>query len=173
MSAGKLVLIIIAACTIVLLPILAKGRVGNAATAENNPRPEEFRAIRTDGETIRLSDFRGNVVILDVFATWCEPCRQELPGLINLQNKIERSNLNLVILGAAIDTNRRDVQNYLQSRNVNFDVVFFDEREMKNFISESVPTKYIIDSRGVVVDKLVGGPWSDEQLLKRVEKFLK
>ena len=93
--------------------------------------------------------------------------------MISLQNKIERSNLDLVILGAATDTNRRDVQNYVQSRNVNFDVVFFDSREMRNFISDSVPTKYIIDRRGLVVDKLVGGPWSDEQLLKRVEKFLK
>ena len=163
---AKILLIILAIVIIICLPVLSQN-------GDKTKKPEEFKAKAIDGTIIKLSDYRGKAVIVDVFATWCPPCQQEVPYLINLQKKIDEDKLNLVILGVSADTNQRDVQNYVKSKNINYTVIFYDSKEMKNFPAPSLPTKYIVNKDGVIVDKMVGGPWTDEQLLKRVEKYLK
>jgi len=150
---------------VICLPMLGQNN--------STQKPEEFKAITTDGTTIKLSDYRGKAVIVDIFATWCPPCQKEVPYLINLQKKIEKDKLNLVILGVSTDTNKRTIQSYVKSKNINYPVAYYDSKEMKNFPAPSIPVKYILNKDGVMVDKMVGGPWTDEQLLTRVEKYLK
>jgi len=162
----KILFIMTAVVILSFLPAMAQDGVVTASV------PEDFRALKMDGSTFRLSDLRGKVVLLNIFATWCEPCEQELPQLNNLQIHIEANNLNIAIIGAAIDTNQRDVQNYVVSRLMKYDIIFYNANEMRNFPAQHVPTKYILDRNGVVVDIIVGGPWTDQQLLRRITPFL-
>ena len=60
----------------------------------------DFQAVTPDGKTVRLSDYRGKVVILDFWATWCGPCKVEIPTLVDLQKKYAN---DLVVLGMSVD----------------------------------------------------------------------
>jgi thiol-disulfide isomerase/thioredoxin len=129
---------------------------GNAAAAPN------WELKDLDGRTVRSSDFKGKVVVLDFWATWCGPCRAEIPGLVALQK--EHSPEGLVIVGASVDEGGAStVKQFTEKLGVNYPVVLADEKAQQAFGGiEAIPTTFIIDRAGRIVKKDFGFTDKDE-----------
>ena len=109
-----------------------------------------------DGKTVRSTDFKGKVVILDFWATWCGPCREEIPKFIALQKQYEKQ--GLVVVGLSVDENGADaVKPFAQRLGINYPIVLADQKTQAAFGGiEAVPTTYIIDRNGRIAKEHVG-----------------
>ena len=104
-----------------------------------------------DSTTLRLSDLRGEVVIVDFWASWCGPCRQEMPVLVDLHEKHGEAGLHVVAVN--VDRKRGKADGFLAklSRRPAFPIVFDPEGEIpRAYEPEGMPTTYFVDRRGVV-----------------------
>jgi peroxiredoxin len=91
-----------------------------SAVAEHGPAPD-FSLPTLTGESLALSSYRGKVVLLDFWATWCTPCRDEIPRLVDLQNKYGGQGLQ--IIGVSMDDSADPVRDFSQKFKMNYPVV--------------------------------------------------
>lgn len=116
----------------------------------------DFELKATDGKMIKLSDYKGKIVIIDFWATWCPPCRKGIPDLVELQEKYGK---DLVIIGISLDDKRtiKDVEPFVSKYKINYPVVYGDEKTVGLFGNiESIPTSFVIDREGNIVKTHVG-----------------
>jgi peroxiredoxin len=109
----------------------------------------DFALKSSNGENLRLSEFRGDVVMVNFWATWCGPCRQEMPLLDELYSRYQRVGFNL--LGVNIDDDSRRAMQMVEELGVNFPVLFDARKEVsKLYEVEAMPVTVIIDRQGTV-----------------------
>lgn len=112
-----------------------------------------------DGKAVSSDQFKGKVVILDFWATWCPPCRAEIPGYVALQKKYGAD--GLVIIGISKDEEgprRADaIRRFVASFGINYTIVVSND-DLENALGgiEAIPTTFIIDRSGKIVNKKVG-----------------
>jgi peroxiredoxin len=109
-----------------------------------------------DGKPVELSQFKGKVVILDFWATWCPPCRTEIPGYIALQKKYADD--GLVVIGVSVDTDGPGpVKKFMKDFGFNYMVVMADDSIQDAYGPiQGYPTTFIIDRDGHIRDKKLG-----------------
>ena len=108
-----------------------------------------------DGKPVKSSDFDGKVVILDFWATWCPPCKAEIPGFIELQEKYREK--GLVVVGVSLDEHGSSkVKQFMEELGMNYPVVMGNIKMMEDFGGEGIPTTFVIDRSGKIVAKHVG-----------------
>ena len=125
----------------------------------------------SDGtSTIHLANYRGQVVLLNFWASWCVPCVQELPGLLQLH----RERPDLAILAVSIDTDPDAYARFIERRHVNLITVRDPEQTAaKLYHTEGWPETYIIDRSGRVVEKIISNVnWMDPQFVAHVRAML-
>lgn len=125
------------------------------ADAAKQPAPAwELKDV--NGKPVQSADFKGKVVILDFWATWCPPCRQEIPGFISLQKKYGKDGLTVV--GVALDAEgAKVVAPFIKKNGINYPIVLGDDKVTRAFGGiEAIPTTFIIDREGNIVSKHVG-----------------
>ena len=109
----------------------------------------DFALKSSSGENLRLSEYRGNVVMVNFWATWCGPCRQEMPLLDELYARYQRVGFSL--LGVNIDDNASKAMNMVSELGVSFPVLFDSRKEVsKLYQVEAMPVTVIIDREGTV-----------------------
>lgn len=130
-------------------------RPETAAGAKAAPAPG-WKLQDLDGKTISSTDLKGKVVILDFWATWCGPCRAEIPGLINLQKRYGKQ--GLAVIGVSVDqAASSEVKQFAQKAGVNYPVVLADDNTLRAFGGiEAIPTTFIIDREGRIVKRHAG-----------------
>ena len=117
----------------------------------------------SDGtSSIHLADYRGKIVLLNFWATWCPPCVREMPGLIELHH----DRPDLAILAVSIDEDEDAYKHYLDRRHVDLiSVRDPNQTAAKLYHTEGWPETYVIDRQGVIRRKLVGDPdWSNPEI---------
>jgi peroxiredoxin len=109
-----------------------------------------------DGKTIRSSDFKGKVVVLDFWATWCPPCRAEIPGFIELQKKYATQ--GLAVVGISVDeAGLKAVKAFAEKNGINYPVVLADNKNVDAYGGiDGLPTTFIIDRNGHMVKQHLG-----------------
>ena len=122
-----------------------------AAHAGEHPLAPEWRLKDVAGQNVKLSDFKGKVVILDFWATWCPPCRAEIPGFVNLQKKYGPQ--GLVVIGISLDEgDTQVVSDFMRQAGINYRVVLGNAKVAFLYGGiETIPTTFIIDRAGRVV----------------------
>jgi len=111
--------------------------------------------VQDSDHQVSLNQFRGQVVILNFWATWCPPCDQELPSLMDMQDRMRAR--GVVVVGVSIDVDGDAYHRYLKQRNVNFVTVRDPEQKVAAMYGTSGwPESYIIDRQGVLRRKIVG-----------------
>ncbi len=118
-------------------------------------RAPEWELKDLDGKRVKSSDFIGQVVILDFWATWCAPCKAEIPGFIALQK--EYGDRGLVVIGVSLDDQGLAiVKRFVADLGMNYQVVLGDVTLMQAFGGTAIPTTVIIDRTGNIVARHVG-----------------
>ncbi len=109
-----------------------------------------------EGREVKSADFAGKVVVVDFWATWCPPCREEIPGYIALQEKYREQ--GLVIVGVSLDQGGpRVVKDFAEKMKINYPLVMGDEAVVDAFGGvEGIPTTFVIGRDGQIVHKKVG-----------------
>lgn len=125
----------------------------------------EIELKSMSGEQVVLSKLTGHPVIVDFWATWCGPCRQEFPALVRTYKKY--ASQGLIVLGVNFEDENTDqgVLNFMSNTLVNFPVV----RDTTNQIGSmyrvnALPTSFFVDKSGILRDVVVGGPMTDDFL---------
>lgn len=130
--------------------ISATGWVSGNARAETLATAPAWTLKDTNGRTVRLADFCGKVVLLNFWATWCPPCRLEIPGFIALQEKY--GSKGFVVVGVAMDEERDDVAAFVRRHGINYPVVYGDASVAISYGGVSVvPTTFLLGKDGRIV----------------------
>jgi cytochrome c biogenesis protein CcmG/thiol:disulfide interchange protein DsbE len=137
-----------------------------AAVAVGQPAPS-YGAARLDGTPVSLADHKGDVVLLNVWATWCKPCRQEIPALDSLHR--EFASRGLVVAGVSIDVVGDTTQIAGFARELGASYTLWldpDDRVSSTFLAIGVPSSYLIDREGVLRWKHMGVVRADDPTLR-------
>jgi len=133
-------------------PAANAGAVGSAAAP--------YALADLQGKTVKNSDFLGKVVILDFWATWCGPCKAEIPHLIALQDKYKDQGLEIV--GISLDEGgANDVKPFAEERKINYTMLLADGGPSSQTAKDyggitGIPTTFVIDKKGTIVKKYLG-----------------
>ena len=128
----------------------------------NAGKPAPDFTVSDGKSSIHLANYRGQVVLLNFWATWCPPCVQEMPGLIELHH----DRPDLAILAVSIDEDEDAYTHYIERRHVDLITVRDpDQTAAKLYHTDGWPETYIIDRQGIIRRKIVGDPdWSNPEL---------
>src|SRR5271169_5138525 len=137
------------------------GPVKLVGNVHNVPAPD-FELATLDGRRVKLSDFRGQAVLLNFWATWCPPCKIEMPWFVDMQKEYGKD--GLVVLGVAMDdTESAKIAEFTHELGVNYPVLLGTEKVSDDYGDvRSLPTTFYIDRNGMIVDKVVGLLGRDE-----------
>ncbi|MBT8333431.1 MAG: TlpA family protein disulfide reductase [Desulfobacterales bacterium] len=107
------------------------------------------------GEMVDSKELNGTSMLVTFFATWCPPCIQEIPNLIELQN--EYSSRNFSVIGMSVDQGEKVVKNLVTKKGINYPVMMADDSVTRNFGGVyGIPTSFLVNSKGNVVKKYTG-----------------
>jgi thiol-disulfide isomerase/thioredoxin len=123
---------------------------GAAETHQVGAPAPEITVQALSGKTIAVSSYRGRVVLLDVWASWCVPCKQELPMLDEMAGRLRRQGIE--VLAVSVDQERANVVKFLRARSRWSLTIAHDPRgEIADRLQpEKMPTSYIIDRAGII-----------------------
>lgn len=126
-----------------------------------------------DGRNIKLSFFKGKVVLVNFWATWCPPCRREMPGMEKLYQSL-KNNPNFVLLAVDSMEEPGKVKDFVQKSGYHFAVTLDQDGSVTNNYSvQAYPTTYVIDRQGRVIGGIVGGhDWGTQEVLKGIQRLL-
>jgi thiol-disulfide isomerase/thioredoxin len=153
--------------------------VSSTSQESRGTRAYDFKFTDVNGKTHRLSDFRGKVVIVQFFGTYCPPCRAEMPVLDRIYKKYGGK---VVVIGLSVDYSGRapqELKPFVERMGVSYTVAPAPERAWDEFAGkitglDSIPQTYIIDKRGFIRYYEVGfSPSYEELFVKAVDQLLK
>jgi peroxiredoxin len=179
---------IVVIAVIVFLGILGYGYLtGNTSTTEAVHQSEQnkddgavkeqekfeapdFTLKNIEGVEIRLSDLKGKIVFINFWATWCGPCRQEIPAFVELQEEYGVD--DLAILGISVDQGDLSVvPKFAESYNINYEILYANADVVRTYGGiNSIPTTFVVDRDGYLRDRMVGFP--GKEYFVRVIEFL-
>jgi cytochrome c biogenesis protein CcmG/thiol:disulfide interchange protein DsbE len=120
------------------------------------PEAPDFQLTDLEDKVVSLSDYKGNVVFVNFWATWCGPCRMEIPHFVELID--EYGDDGFVVLGIALDPREFDkVPGFSEQMGINYPVLY-DKSGVSNLYGgiRSIPTTFVVNREGKIVDRIVG-----------------
>ena len=157
-------------------PPMAEGQVAQskqAPPAMEGKRAPDFTLPALGGGNISLADYRGKVVFLNIWATWCPPCRKEMPSMQKMYEHFKGKDFEMLTI--SIDENQSLVAPFMKELGLTFPVVFDPAQKVASqYKITGVPETYIIDKTGVVTHHLLGpGEWDNPGIISAFEGFVK
>jgi peroxiredoxin len=122
----------------------------------------DFVLTDLQGHNVKLSDLRGKAVVLNFWATWCPPCKQEIPWFVDIQKRYGSQGLQVV--GVSMDDgDQKDVAKFAAENSINYPVLLGKEKVAEQYGGiDYLPTTFYIDRSGVVMDRVFGQPGREE-----------
>ncbi|MBT8103649.1 MAG: TlpA family protein disulfide reductase [Gammaproteobacteria bacterium] len=144
-----------------------------ASSGLEGQQAPDFALKSSSGENLRLSEFRGDVVMINFWATWCGPCRQEMPLLDELFTRYQRVGFNL--LGVNIDDDSRRAMKMIDELGVTFPVLFDADKDVsKLYAVEAMPVTVLVDREGRIRHVHHGyKPGYEEKYLNQIRSLLR
>jgi len=130
----------------------------------------QFALIGLDGGTTSLDRFRGKLVVLNVWATWCHPCRQEMPSLDRLARSVDPQ--RMAVVGLAVDEDKRLVQEFILQYHVTFPIFIDADMQIANRILgiKAFPATFLIAPDGKLVGQIFGErEWNSPAMMRLLD----
>jgi peroxiredoxin len=155
----------------IILAIFAASSLASSAL-EGRSAPD-FVLKSSTGNNLRLSEYRGDVVMINFWATWCGPCRQEMPLLDDLYGRYQR--VGFTLLGVNIDDDSRRAMKMIDELGVSFPVLFDESKDVsKLYAVEAMPVTVLVDREGTVRHVHHGyKPGYEEKYLTEIRALLR
>jgi len=154
-------------------PVASEAQSSDAPVAAGG-QAADFKLEKLDGTTVSLDSLRGKVVFLNVWATWCEPCREEMPSMQTLYDDF-KANKDFVMLAVSQDVKgRAAVAPYVAKNGYQFTILLDPENQIMDTYSISgVPETFIIDRKGQIVAHHMGAfDWSRPDVRDALQQLL-
>jgi peroxiredoxin len=132
----------------------------------------EFSLKDLSGRSVVFSSFRGKVVLLNFWATWCPPCLAEMPSFRKIYGEMKSRGLE--VIAVSTDRSVNDARGFADKKGLDFTILMDEGRLVtKLYKVFSLPTTFLIDRNGVIVEKFFGEyDWADQEMRKKIEKLL-
>jgi len=158
-----------------LLTLAMAGALATGAAAEESqstPIFPDLEFVGVDGGSVQLSQLKGNVVLLNVWATWCGPCKLELPVVQRMYDAY--SDRNFVVVAVNVDADRKRVGAFLKQFNISIPVYYAAPEDAGPLTAGGIPSTFILGPDRTLIDRAVGySPAQEDRWKKVVEKYLK
>ena len=149
--------------TFLISPLLSAAEVGKPAPDIQLPKLNESNI----GDSAQISDFRGKLVYLDFWASWCGPCRKSFPVLNELHNTY--NSLGFEVVAINVDENLEDALGFLEKHPVDYTILLDSEAiSPQKFNVPGMPTAYIIDAEGNIIHRHVGFRNGDAEKIEKL-----
>ncbi|HEY0264854.1 MAG TPA: TlpA disulfide reductase family protein [Granulicella sp.] len=150
------------------LAILASG-CERGSHPGNLGKPAPPFTVSDGAQTIDLQKLRGQVVVLNLWATWCTPCLEELPSLEEMQHQLP----NVHVIGVSLDSDADLYRKFLTSHNINFPTVRDPDGKVNALYGTAqIPETYVIDRQGVLRRKYVSAQnWTSPEILRYLQSL--
>jgi len=127
--------------------------------------------VRDSSRTVTLSQFKGQVVVLNFWATWCPPCIEEMPSLVQMQQRMKDK--GVTVLAVSVDVDNSSYQRFLRDHGVNLlSVRDADQKSNSLYGTFKFPETYVIDRNGVVRRKFIGAvDWTEPEVIDFLGKL--
>ncbi|MGB6024917.1 MAG: TlpA disulfide reductase family protein [Candidatus Sulfotelmatobacter sp.] len=127
--------------------------------------------VRDSQRTVTLSQFKGQVVVLNFWATWCPPCIEEMPSLVQMQERLKPK--GVTVLAVSVDVDGNSYRRFLRDHNVNLlSVRDADQKSNELYGTFKFPETYVIDRKGIVRRKFIGAvDWTDPEVMDFLGKL--
>ncbi|MFZ0773154.1 MAG: TlpA disulfide reductase family protein [Candidatus Sulfotelmatobacter sp.] len=127
--------------------------------------------VRDDERTVTLSQLKGQVVVLNFWATWCPPCIEEMPSLVQMQQRMKLK--GVTVLAVSVDVDESNYRRFLQDHNVNLlSVRDANQKSSALYGSFKFPETYVIDRGGIVRRKFIGAvDWTEPDVIEYLGKL--
>lgn len=134
----------------------------------------QFSLYDLSGNQVRLTDFRGKVILLNFWASWCSPCRREIPSLERLYQKRKDKGFEIVAVNSE-RASASQIASFSEKFGMSFPILLNPKRDVGNkYWVRAIPTSFLLDKNGVIRWKIVGGrEWDDSYVLGRIDQLLK
>ena len=138
-----------------------------------NSQAPEFTLKDVDGKAVSLASYKGTVVLLNFWATWCPSCRDEMPAMTKLSQQFK--NRKFSIIAVSTDRSFSYVRDFLKKHPADFTVLVDDELAVSRSLYKVfvLPMSFLIDKKGMIVERYYGGEnWTDPEIARRIDGLM-
>jgi len=172
-------LVVIGAVIVGGLWLWASAVPADATTGGLIPSPREgflapdFTLESLFGDKVTLSDMRGKAIVLNLWASWCPPCRAEMPAIQLVYQENHERGLEVLAVNMTAQDNLAAVETFVHEFNLTFPILLDTDGEVGiTYLMRALPTTFFIDRDGVIQRVIVGGPMSEVTLQSTVEQLM-
>lgn len=172
--------------TFLVLLVLGAGwtwlsRVPTATTTDGAPPPSpregfsapDFTLEQVGGGSVTLADLRGQVVLINLWATWCPPCRAEMPAIEQVYRDLRDQGFVVLAVNTTFQDREADAAAFVAQYGLTFPVLLDRDGAVSNrYQLRGLPTSFFVDRQGVIRSVVVGGPMSETLIRSKVEDLL-
>ncbi len=147
---------------------------GNISAPQQGFPAPDFALKTPQGETVRLADLRGQAVLVNLWATWCPPCRAEMQTIETIYDEYKDQGFTVLGVNMTYQDEPLKVIPFVNEQKLTFPILLDETGEMASaYQLKSLPSSFFIDRAGFIDEVVIGGPMSEALLRTRVEKILK
>jgi peroxiredoxin len=160
--------------------ILISADRSGTSTSGSIPAPQQgflapdFELQTTTGKTVRLSDLRGQAVLVNLWATWCPPCRAEMPAIEKVYNEYKDDGLIVLAVNMTYQDTPSSIAPFVGEYGLTFPILLDETGSVGTaYQLRSLPSSFFIGRDGIISEVVIGGPMAEALLRTRVEEILK
>ncbi len=162
-------------CSVLRFPGVASAAPPSPFAIDKIPgrKAPGFSLQDINGATVSFSSYNGKVILLNFWAAWCPPCRNEAPSLEKLNQLLK--NKGFVVLTISLDRSVASVKDFVRSTPVSFPILFDKKQKVTRSLYKvfTVPTTFLINKKGIVIEKYFGEQdWTTPEFVKKMESLL-
>lgn len=147
---------------------------GNTSAPQAGFTAPDFTLKTPQGETYTLSELKGNAVLVNLWATWCPPCRAEMPAIQKMYDEYKDQGFVVLAVNSTIQDSASEIPIFTGEYNLNFPILLDQLGDVSRLYQvRSLPSSYFINRLGIITEVVIGGPMSEALLRTRIEEALK